>query len=424
VTVSQDRVLATYLIETPHRLEHAAAVIAGEQSSGTFVSIPGETNELKERFAAQVVRIEALDTVSAPSLPGSKPPRSETGRTEYQRGRIVISFPLHNFGPSLPSLLGTVAGNLYELQEVSGLRLEDLELPQAFAERYPGPAFGIEGTRRLAQVQGRPLIGTIIKPSIGLSKEALCKLVRDLASAGLDFIKDDELQADPTYLPLAERVAALMTEIRRVAEATGRKAMYAFNITGDVDHMLRSHDLVKKHGGTCVMININNVGFAALAHVRRHCELPIHGHRANFGAMSRHPLLGIGFTAYQKLCRLAGVDHLHVGGFNSKFYETNDEVGRSINDCLTPIFGGYRVMPAISSAQWAGSALPIYAATKSIDVVHLAGGGIIAHPGGTAAGVLSMQQGWEAALAGATLEGYAQTHPELRAAIDKFGGRT
>ena len=422
--MSQDRVLATYLIETPHPLEHAAAVIAGEQSSGTFVSIPGETSELKERFGAQVVRIEALDTVPAPSLPGSKPPRSGTGRTEYRRGRIVISFPLHNFGPSLPSLLGTVAGNLYELQEVSGLRLEDLELPQAFAERYPGPGFGIDGTRRLAQVHGRPLIGTIVKPSIGLSKEALCKLVRDLASAGLDFIKDDELQADPTYLPLAERIGAVMAEIQRVAEATGKKAMYAFNITGDVDHMLRGHDLVKKHGGTCVMININSVGLAGLAHVRRHCELPIHGHRANFGAMARHPLLGIGFTAYQKLCRLAGVDHLHVGGFNSKFYETNEEVGRSIKDCLTPMFGDYRVMPAISSAQWAGSALPIYAATRTVDVIHLAGGGIIAHPGGTAAGVLSMQQGWEAALAGATLEGYAQSHPELRAAIDKFGGRS
>ena len=422
--MDQDRVLATYLIETPHALEHAAAVIAGEQSSGTFVSIPGETSELKERFSAKVLRIEPLDTVAAPSLPGSKPPRSAGGRIEYRRGRIVISFPLHNFGASLPSLLGTVAGNLYELQEVSGLRLEDLELPPAFGERYPGPAFGIDGTRKLAQVFGRPLIGTIVKPSIGLTKEALCKLVRDLATAGLDFIKDDELQADPTYLPLAERVAAIMAEIKRVADATGKQAMYAFNITGDVDHMLRSHDLVKAHGGTCVMINVNSVGFAALAHVRRRCELPIHGHRANFGAMSRHPLLGIRFTAYQKLCRLAGVDHLHVGGFNSKFYESNEEVGRSINDCLSPMFGDYRVMPAISSAQWAGSALPIYAATKTIDVVHLAGGGIIAHPGGTAAGVLSMQQGWEAAMAGASLEGYARSHPELRAAIEKFGDRS
>jgi ribulose-bisphosphate carboxylase large chain len=421
--MSQDRVLATYLIETPHSLEHAAAVIAGEQSSGTFVSVPGETSELKERFAAQVLHVERLDMAREPSLPGSKPPRAAEGRTEYRRGRIVISFPLHNFGPSLPSLLATVAGNLYELQELSGVRLVDLELPQAFAERYPGPGFGIDGTRKLAQVHGRPLIGTIVKPSIGLSTETVCKLVHDLASAGLDFIKDDELHADPPYAPLAERVAAVMPEIRRAAEATGKQAMYAFNITGDVEHMLRGHDLVKKHGGTCVMININNVGFAALAHVRRHCELPIHGHRANFGAMARHPLLGIGFTAYQKLCRLAGVDHLHVGGFNSKFYESNEEVGRSISDCLTPMFGDYRVMPAISSAQWAGSALPIYAATSTVDVIHLAGGGIIAHPGGTAAGVLSMQQGWEAALAGATLDGYAKSHPELRAAIEKFGGR-
>lgn len=421
--MSQDRVLATYLIETPHSLEHAATVIAGEQSSGTFVSVPGETNELKERFSAQVQSIEPLETADAPSLPGCKPPRSSGARTTYRRGRVVISFPFHNFGPSIPTLLGTVAGNLYELQELSGIRLEDLELPQAFSERYPGPRFGIDGTRKLAKVQGRPLIGTIIKPSIGLSTEAIAKLVRDLATAGLDLIKDDELQADPPYAPLAQRVAAVMPEIERVADKTGRKAMYAFNITGDVDHMLRGHELVKKNGGTCVMVNINNVGFAALAHLRRHCDLPIHGHRANFGAMSRHPLLGIGFSAYQKVCRLAGVDHLHVGGFNSKFYETNEEVGQSIIDCLTPMFGDYRAMPAISSAQWAGSAVDIYAATKTNDVIHLAGGGIIAHPGGTAAGVRSMQQGWEAALAGVPLSKYAETREELRAAIGKFGGR-
>ena len=421
--MSQDRVIATYLIETPHPLEHAAAVIAGEQSSGTFVSVPGETNELKERFGAQVVKVEALEARETPSLPGSKPPKSKDGKVNYQRGRVTISFPLHNFGLSLTSLFSTVAGNLYELQELSGVRLEDLELPDAFAKRYPGPGFGIDGTRKLAGVNGRPLIGTIIKPSIGLATDALAKLVYDLAEAGLDFIKDDELQADPTYAPFSERVAAVMPQIEKVADRTGKKAMYAFNITGDLDHMLRSHDLVKQKGGTCVMVNINAVGFAALAYLREHCELPIHGHRAWFGAISRHPLLGIGFTAYQKLCRLAGVDHLHVGGFNSKFYETNEEVAQSITDCVTPMLGDYRVMPAISSAQWAGSAPEIYAATKTVDVVHLAGGGIIAHPGGTAAGVRSMQQGWEAALKGVPLNKYAETHEELREAIKKFGGR-
>jgi len=421
--MSDSRVRATYLIETPHPLDRAAAIIAGEQSSGTFVSVPGETQELKERFGAEVERIDELGTVEAPSLPGSKAPGAPDGTVDYRRGRVVISFPLHNFGPSLTSLFSTVAGNLYELQELSGIRLEDLDLPRAFAETYPGPAFGIDGTRRLAAVAGRPLIGTIVKPSIGLTADAVAALVRDLAAAGLDFIKDDELQADPVHAPLSARVAAVMPEIERVADTTGRKAMYAFNITGDLDHMLASHDLVKKHGGTCVMVNVNAVGLAALVHLRRHSDLPIHGHRAFFGAMARHPLLGIGFSAYQKLCRLAGVDHLHVGGFNSKFYETNTEVGRSIIDCVAPMFGDYRVMPAISSAQWAGSAPEIYAATNTVDVIHLAGGGIIAHPGGTAAGVRSMQQGWEAALAGIPLDAYAQEHDELRDAITKFGGR-
>ena len=418
-----DKVQATYLIETPHSLEHAAMVIAGEQSSGTFVSVPGETDELKERFGAQVLQIKPLGSVRAPSLPGWKPPRPAGAESEFRRGEIVVSFPLHNFGTSLPNLLATVAGNLYELQELSGIRLIDLELPPAFAERYPGPGFGVDGTRKLVQIYERPLIGTIVKPSIGLSTSDLQSVVRDLAIAGLDFIKDDELHADPPYAPLAERVPAVMAEIERVADQTGKKTMYAFNISGDVDHMLRAHDLVIKHRGTCVMISVNNVGIAALAHLRKHCALPIHGHRNNFGAMSRHPFLGIGFTAYQKLFRLAGVDHLHVGGLDSKFYQTDEEVAQSITDCLTPLFGDYRVMPAISSAQWAGSAVKTYAETRTIDVIHLAGGGILGHPDGAAAGVSSMRQGWAAALAGTPLDEYAAIHPELRAAIGKFGAR-
>ena len=422
--MSADQVVATYLIETPLSLEHAAAVLAGEQSSGTFVAVPGETIELKEKYGAQVLRIDELEPASRPSLPGSKAPGAAGAAPVYRRGRVLVSFPLHNFGPSLASLLSTVAGNLYELQELSGVRLEDLHLPDAFAERYPGPAFGVAGTRRLAGVEGRALVGTIVKPSIGLAIEALRPLVRDLATAGLDFIKDDELCADPPYAPFDERAAAVLDEIERVADRTGKRCLYALNITGDIDHMLRSHDTVRDLGGTCVMINVNAVGVAAVAHVRRHCELPIHGHRAMYGAFARDPWLGIGFRAFQKIYRTAGVDHLHVGGFSGKFYESNAEVAQSIRDCLTPLYGDYRAMPVISSAQWAGSAVDLYTATRTTDVLHLAGGGIIAHPGGLAAGVRSMRQGWEAAMAGAPLADYARSRPELAAAIDKFGKRS
>lgn len=421
--MSDGRVLATYLIETPHALEHAATVIAGEQSSGTFVAVPGETPELKARFGAEVVEVEDLEESAAPSLPGSTPPRAAGDGVVYRRGRVTIAFPLRNFGSSLPNLLAAVAGNLYELEELSGARLVDLDLPPAFAASYPGPGFSVAGTRRLAGVEGRPLIGTIIKPNIGLPPAEIADLAYDLAVAGLDFIKDDELQANPASAPLEERVPAVMKALHRAADETGRLAMYAANISGDINHMLRGHELVKAQGGTCVMVSVSQVGIAALSYLREHCDLPIHGHRNFYGAIARDPMLGIGFSAYQKLFRIAGADHLHVGGFNSKFYETNDEVARSIADCLTPLFGDDCAMPAISSAQWAGSAVDIYEANKTTDVIHLAGGGIIGHPGGTAAGVRSMHQGWEAALSGTPLATHARAHPELEAAIEKFGKR-
>jgi ribulose-bisphosphate carboxylase large chain len=198
------RVAATYLVETPYPLEQAAMIIAGEQSTGTFTKVPGETDRLKREHGAIVEHIERLEAHDAPGLPGVALPAQHSGK--YHRGRIVISFPLHNFGPSIPNLMSAIAGNLYELQELSGLRLLDIQLPEAFAQRYPGPKFGIEGTRRLLGVYDRPILGTIVKPSIGLSIEELAAMVEKLAIAGLDFIKDDELNANPPYAPLAQKV--------------------------------------------------------------------------------------------------------------------------------------------------------------------------------------------------------------------------
>ena len=413
------RVLATYLIETPYTLEHAAAVMAGEQSTGTFVSVPGETEALKETYGAKVLSIKELESVDRPTLPGAKLPGD--GQSVYRRGEVVLSFPYHNFGPSIPNLLATVAGNLYELQEFSGLRLIDLELPIEFTEKYLGPQFGIEGTRKLTNVYGRPLIGTIVKPSIGLSLEELRILVRELALSGIDFIKDDELNANPPYAPLKERVRVVMEEIERVADKTGKKAMYAFNITGDIDELRENHDMVLAAGGNCVMVGINSVGYAGVAYLRKYSEVPIHGHRNQWGAMTRCPLLGMDFNVYQKLCRLSGVDHLHANGLNSKFYEPNESVIQSVKSCLTPMFGNDTIMPVLSSGQWAGSAMESYRAMNTVDLIHLAGGGIVAHPGGVSAGVESMKQGWEAALRGTTITDYANTHQELAQAVEKFG---
>ena len=63
-----ERLSATYRIETPIDPADAAAVLAGEQSSGTFVAVPGETAELRTRFAARVESVTPLESVAAGSF--------------------------------------------------------------------------------------------------------------------------------------------------------------------------------------------------------------------------------------------------------------------------------------------------------------------------------------------------------------------
>jgi ribulose-bisphosphate carboxylase large chain len=419
--MTDERFTATYLIETSHTPEHAAEVMAGEQSSGTFVRVPGETDELRELHAGRVERVTPMDTVDTPSLPGSRPPKDARPPLRYRRAEVVISFPALNVGSSLSQLMTTVAGNLFELSPFSGLRLVDLTLPESFKAAYPGPQFGVAGTRRLAGVPDRPLFGTIIKPSVGLSPRQTAALVETLVQAGVDFIKDDELIANPAYSPLAERVAAVMAVIRTYAERTGKQVMYAFNISDDPEQMLRHHDTVLAAGGTCVMVSLLSVGLAGVIQLRKHSQLPIHGHRNGWGGLSRHPLLGMDYRAFQKIWRVAGVDHLHVNGLRNKFTEPDESVVASARECLTPLLGGYTVMPVFSSGQTAAQVPETYAALASKDFLYLAGGGILAHPGGPAGGVASLREAWEAAMNGVSLKEYAESHTALRQSLEKYG---
>jgi len=437
-----ERLFATYLVETPLAVEKAAAVLAGEQSSGTFVAVPGETEDLKQRFAARVEKITPLETVSQPSLP--LPAGRVVPRAGYQRAEIVVSWSVENMGWNLPTLVSTIQGNLYELSQFSGLKLMDLELPPSYAEHFRGPKFGVAGCRQLTRVENRPLIGTIIKPSIGLTPHQTAELVHTLAGAGIDFIKDDELMANPPHSPFDERVDAVMRVVNDDAARTGKKVMYAFNLSDELDAMQRHYDKVVSAGGTCAMISLNSVGLVGAKKICDLGVLAIHGHRNGWGALNRHPLLGIEFAAYQKLWRLAGVDQLHVNGIANKFWESDDSVVRSIEACLKPLWSGAPasgparvsggvqrhaepgagapVLPVVSSGQWGGQACETYRRTQTVDLLYMAGGGIMAHPDGPAAGVYSLQKWWEAAVEGLTLEQSAAKYPELKKSVEKFGG--
>ena len=412
------RIEADYLIETSIDPEQAADVMAGEQSSGTFVQIPGETEELKARAAARVERLEIKESVLTPSLPGAL--CSDDQRVT--RAEVTLSWPFENVGPDLPNLMATVAGNLFELQELSGLRLRDIRLPREFAGAYPGPQFGIEGTRRLADVRKGPLIGTIIKPSVGLGPDETAALVGSLARAGIDFVKDDELQANGSHCPFEERARAVMREVNGHADAHGKKVMVAFNLTGEIDEMRRRHDLVRDLGGTCIMASLNSVGLTGMIALARHSELPIHAHRNGWGYLSRHPLLGWSFAAWSKFWRLAGADHLHVNGLQNKFSESDNSVIASARSLFMPIFGDKScvAMPVFSSGQTAVQPSETYRRLGSADLIYTAGGGIMAHPDGVAAGVQSLRDSWDAAIAGVSVDDYAKDHPALARALERY----
>ncbi|WEX74957.1 ribulose-bisphosphate carboxylase large subunit family protein [Sinorhizobium numidicum] len=408
----------TYRIESPGDVEALAAKIASDQSTGTFVPIPGETEELKARVAARVVAIRHLEPTDRPSLP------DEAGDARrFNRAEADICFPLDAVGTDLSALMTIAIGGVYSIKGMTGIRVVDMKLPPEFAAAYPGPEFGIAGSRRLTGVQGRPIIGTIVKPALGLRPVETAELVNDLLSSGVDFIKDDEKLMSPAYSPLKDRIAAIMPKILDHEQKTGKKVMYAFGISHtDPDEMMRNHDLVVAAGGNAGVVNINSIGMGSFAFLRKRSGIVLHAHRNGWDILTRHGGLGMEFSVWQQFWRLIGVDQFQINGIRVKYWEPDESFVKSFKAISTPLFSENDCpLPVVGSGQWGGQAPETYARTgQSTDLLYLCGGGIVSHPGGAGAGVKAVRQAWEAAVAGIPLADYAKDHPELAQSLEKF----
>ena len=146
--------------------------------------------------------LDVLDeAATGPSLPSAQ--IKVHAETRFQRARVTLSWPLDNLGPSLPNLVATVAGNLFELKQFSGLRLLDIRLPPSLCDRLSGAAVR---RRRDAPARGRR--GTAADRHHHQAERRLRARPRrrswstTCAEAGIDFIKDDELQSDGPALPV------------------------------------------------------------------------------------------------------------------------------------------------------------------------------------------------------------------------------
>ena len=375
-------------------LEEAAGAVAAESSVGTWTELT-TVKPYVEKLAAHVFSIEG-----------------NTAR---------IAYPIELFeGGNMPNVLSSVAGNVFGLKTLKNLRLLDIEFPAKLVGSFKGPKYGIEGVRKLLKVPERPLVGTIIKPKLGLKTADHAKVAYEAWAGGCDIVKDDENLSSQAFNPFEERVVKTL-EMRDKAETeTGERKVYMANITAETDVMLKRAEFVVAHGGEYVMVDILTCGFSALQTLRdKDLKLVIHAHRAGHAAFTKNSKHGIAMRPIAKIARIIGVDQLHVGTVVGKMSETKQEVVDNIEALKTPMDGIKPVLP-VASGGLHPRLVPALMELFGCDIVIQAGGGIHGHPNGTFAGATAMRQAVQATLEGKTLEEYARTHKELQTALQQW----
>lgn len=373
-------------------LKEAAGGVAAESSIGTWTELT-TAEPYVARLAAHVFSVE---------------------------GNVAkIAYPIGLFERgNMPNILSSVAGNVFGLKALKNLRLNDVELPAELVKSFKGPRFGIEGIRKLLKVPERPLVGTIIKPKLGLKTVDHARVAYEAWAGGCDIVKDDENLSSQRFNPFEDRIVKTLERRDRAEEETGERKVYMANITAEMGAMLKRAEFVLAHGGEYVMVDILTCGFSALQTLRdQNFKLVIHAHRAGHAAFTKNPKHGIAMRAIAKVSRIIGVDQLHVGTVVGKMSETKEEVLENI-DALKVEMGGLKPVMPVASGGLHPRLVPALMATFGKDFVIQAGGGIHGHTDGTFAGATAMRQAVDATIEGKMLEKYAETHKELKVALE------
>jgi ribulose-bisphosphate carboxylase large chain len=375
-------------------LKEAAGGVAAESSVGTWTELTTEMPYVR-RFAARVY-----------SIVGSV---------------IKISYPIELFEPAnMPNILSSVAGNVFGLKALKNLRLLDIEFPKQLLNSFKGPAFGISGIRKLLEIPKRPLVGTIIKPKLGLKTKDHAKVAYEAWFGGCDIVKDDENLSSQKFNRFEERLTATLVSRDRAQAETGERKVYMINITAETNLMLKRAQTVINQGGEYVMVDILTCGWSALQTLRdRNFKLVIHAHRAGHAAFTKNQQHGIAMKPIASVARVIGVDQLHVGTVVGKMSETKTEVLDNISACKNKLGELKPVLP-VASGGLHPRLIPALIETFGKDFVIQAGGGIHGHPNGTIAGAKAMRQAVEASLERKTLTEYAENHTELAAALKQW----
>lgn len=241
----ENHVVCRYRVTTDLPIEKAAEAIAAEQSTGTWTGISTLDTDVFERLGARVTKIDG--------------------------DMVTVEFPTDDFSievGAVPQILSVIAGNLFGLGALRAVRLEDVTFPKSMLSQFKGPKFGAKGIRDQLSRPEKPLVGTIVKPKIGLSPEKTAQYVYEAGSGGLTNSKDDETLVDQPFCPIEDRTVKVAEALDRLEEE-GHSMMHAINVSTRSDRIVELAEKVQGWGAREIMIDVITCGFGRSRRSRR-----------------------------------------------------------------------------------------------------------------------------------------------------------
>lgn len=366
-------VLLYYRFETDADPKLAAASLCSEQSTAQW-SRPGSNEDLRPQFGAKVIAMAITDT----------------------HVDVTIAHPWDNFGPKLPNLIAAVAGEgAFYAPHIKTIKLMDIEFPESYLKLFEGPQFGLQGSRKLFQVEGRPFFIGVVKPNLGLPPEEFAKLAYESWCGGLDIAKDDEMLGDMTWSPLARRAALSGAARLRAEQETGTAKCYLASLSDDADAIPSLYKAAKQGGANAVMLNPICTGLSVVRSLRRISEMPIMGHFAGVAVSGRVPNFGVASVVWTKLMRLAGCDWIGIAGFGPRMLCTDEEVMQNVRACWEPMGNILLALPIPGGSDTAETLPTVCQKVGSPDFGFISGRGVFGHPDGPRAGAATLRTAWE-----------------------------
>lgn len=402
-----DLVCEYYVEAKKISLEKAAQKIASESGIGSWADIKTLTKKQFKELSPKVFYLSKKDNI------------------------IQIAYPKELFeAGNISQIMSNVAGNVLGMSDFKSIKLLDINFPSDFIKKYIGPHYGIDGIRKIMQIENRPFLSTVIKPRLGLDEEEYAKIAHACWIGGCDFVIDDEGLTSLANNDFDKRMKYVYNAKKQVEKMTGQKKAYIPNVSAPYSEMLRRARIVVKSGGNFVMVNFVTVGFSALQELRRlDLRVVLYGYKTMHAALTSGNN-GISMLVISKIARLIGFDMFNIGGEVEGKEKESVIIGEEIETSVVSkdIFRHRLqedwldlkpIMAVCSGGIHPGKVRKLIHALGR-DIVIQGGGAIHAHPGGTIAGAEAFKQAIDAEMIGITAKVYAKTHPELDIALKEW----